>query len=115
MESIEDVLIPVVAIVVLFGGAFGCLYFWLRTRNQQRLALLEKGLDRDIFAMEPGASRIRRWAALLIGIGVGVLAGHAATRALGMEAWVAYVACISLASGIALIVTMKTGPTSEAG
>lgn len=115
MESIEDVLIPVVAIVVLFGGAFGCLYFWLRTRNQQRLALLESGLDRDIFAVEPGGSRIRRRAAVLIGIGIGVLAGYAATRGLGMEAWVAYVACTSLASGIALVVTMKTGSSSEEG
>lgn len=107
MESFEDVLIPIVAIITIFGGAYGCIYFWLKTRNQQRLVLLEKGLDRDIFGGGMSRSRLRRWGALLIGVGIGLLAGYGMSTRLGVDAWVAYAACISLASGVAVFSVLR--------
>ncbi|KPK51644.1 MAG: hypothetical protein AMJ59_27765 [Gammaproteobacteria bacterium SG8_31] len=102
MESVEAVLIPVVAIIVIFGGAYGCIYFWLKTRNQQRLELLAKGLD-----------RLRRWGAMLIGIGSGLLAGYGVSSGLGVDAWVAYIACISLASGLAVFSALRREKREE--
>ena len=113
MESGEDVLIPVVAIIVIFGGAYGCIYFWLKTRNQQRLELLEKGLDRDIFGGGLSRSRLRRWGATLIGIGVGLLTGYGVSSRLGVDPWVAYIACISLASGLAVFFALRRETPEE--
>lgn len=112
---IQDTLIPVVAIVTLFGGAYVCIYFWLKTRNQQRLLLLEKGLDRDIFSQGSSASRLRRRGALLIGVGAGLLAGYVIAGMLGVEPWVAYAACISLTSGCAIFAAMRTETGGEPG
>ncbi|MGD1977002.1 MAG: hypothetical protein PVH13_06695 [Gammaproteobacteria bacterium] len=113
MESVEAVLIPVVAIIVIFGGAYGCIYFWLKTRNQQRLELLAKGLDRDIFGGGLSRSRLRRWGAMLIGIGSGLLAGYGVSSGLGVDAWVAYIACISLASGLAVFSALRREKREE--
>jgi hypothetical protein len=106
-------LIPIVAIIVIFGGAYGCIYFWLKTRNQQRLKLLEKGLDRDIFGGGLSRSRLRRWGAMLIGIGSGLLAGYGVSSGLGVDPWVAYIACISVASGLAVLSALRREAPGE--
>ncbi|KPK60454.1 MAG: hypothetical protein AMJ59_06155 [Gammaproteobacteria bacterium SG8_31] len=113
MESLEELLIPIVAIVTLFGGTFGCIFFWLKTRNQQRLAMLERGLERDIFGGGMTGSRLRRWGALLIGVGIGVLVGYGVSRAFGIDAWVAYVAATCLATGMALFSVIRLEPSGE--
>ena len=113
LEQLTELLIPITAIVFLFGGGFGIVYFHLKTRNQQRLAMLDKGLDRDVFAKGAARHRLRRWGLALLGVGAGVLVGHLLDRV--MDAWVAYSAGIALSLGGALMIAFKTEAGSEGG
>ncbi len=69
-----EILIP----ISLFFVLFGIFYLYLSTRNKERLALIEKGVDASIFMN--GASHttpiwkifILNLALLLMGVGVGV-------------------------------------------
>ncbi len=73
-----------VAIVFIFFFAlvFGIFYLYLSTRNRERLALIEKGLEAKIFSKGErkkstltGRIIILNFALLLMGIGVGILLG----------------------------------------
>ena len=69
-----DILVP----MSMFLAIFGVVYLYLSTRNKERLALIEKGVDASIF-MNGGQDRtpfykviLLNLALLLMGIGVGV-------------------------------------------
>lgn len=68
------ILIP----ISLFLSIFGIFYLYLSTRNKERLALIEKGVDASIFMDgRPNSSQFFRiillnLAFLLMGIGVGI-------------------------------------------
>lgn len=74
-----------VAIVFIsaFAVVFGIFYLFFTTRNKERLALIEKGADANIFFSKKGERRtapfwkvlILNLALLLIGIGFGILLG----------------------------------------
>ncbi|MDE3144373.1 MAG: hypothetical protein KGL19_09480 [Bacteroidota bacterium] len=69
-----EILIP----ISLFFAVFGIFYLYLSTRNKERLALIEKGVDASIFMN--GANHatpvwkifILNLALLFMGVGVGV-------------------------------------------
>jgi hypothetical protein len=69
-----EVLIPISLFFVMFGVCF----LYLSTRNKERLALIEKGVDASIFmnGSNRGAAMwkvfILNLALLLMGVGVGV-------------------------------------------
>ena len=73
----EDVWVPIIAIIFTFGTAFGLVFYYLHTRNKQRLAMLEKGVDPKSFYPQPTTNRYAslKWALLMIGIGLGFLVG----------------------------------------
>ncbi|GGH01299.1 hypothetical protein GCM10011416_20000 [Polaribacter pacificus] len=73
----------VVVLAVIFGTIFGVFYLFFSTRNKERLALIEKGVDAKIFMSgerKKGSSTfakvfILNLALLAMGIGVGILIG----------------------------------------
>ena len=73
----------VAVLAVIFGTFFGIFYLFFSTRNKERLALIEKGVDAKIFMQgerRKGASSfakvfILNLALLAMGIGVGILLG----------------------------------------
>jgi len=73
----ENAWIPIIAILSTFGTTFGLIFYYLHTRNRQRLAMLEKGVDPQTFYPKPTANRYAslKWALLMIGIGLGFLFG----------------------------------------
>lgn len=70
----EEILIP----ISLFLTIFGIFYLYLSTRNKERLALIDKGVDASIFMGKTNHSSpsrkvfILNFALLLMGIGIGV-------------------------------------------
>jgi len=69
----------IIIVPILFLSIFGVFYLFLSTRNKERLALIEKGVDANIFVSKSQSS-IVIWrlivlnlAFLSIGIGVGIL------------------------------------------
>jgi hypothetical protein len=73
MEA-ESVLVPIVAIIFTFGTMFGLVFYYLHTRNKQRLAMLEKGVDPKTFYPKPTANKYAslKWSLLLIGVAIGL-------------------------------------------
>lgn len=100
----EEVLIP----ISLFLAIFGIFYVYLSTRNRERLALIEKGADANIF-MRARQGGVPLWkvlvlnlAFLLIGIGVGIFIGLLLSTYTIMDNDIIYPAIIFLMAGIGL-------------
>jgi hypothetical protein len=97
-------------LLVIFGSFFGIFYLFFSTRNKERLALIEKGVDASIFMKGHAKNTAPFWkviilnlSLLLIGIGLGVF------LALTLEAYTTfgdaiYPASIFLMAGIALFI-----------
>jgi hypothetical protein len=66
--------VPIIAIIFTFGTAFGLVFYYLYTRNKQRLVMLEKGVDPKTFCPKPTANKYAslKWSLLLIGVAIGL-------------------------------------------
>jgi hypothetical protein len=97
------VLIP----FAFFALVFGSLYVHLTTRNKERLALIEKGADPELFKAKPESGtghRNIKAGLFLIGIAIGILAGYFLAEG-GMQETPAYFSMIFLFGGIALVIS----------
>jgi hypothetical protein len=111
MEFLEDFIIPVVAIVAVFGTLFGGFYFWITRRHAERLALIDRGMG-DALAPNPRASLRAAWVAL--GVGLGVLAGWLLVQIAGAPPAVAYGSGICSGFGVGLLVYLRAAGSKEA-
>ena len=83
----EEILIPISA----FAMTFGIVYLFFTTRNRERLALIEKGADANIFTTKEGRSfGSLRFGLLLVGLALGMFIGNilAETTALDDDAMI---------------------------
>ena len=87
-----------------FLTVFAILYVYLTTRSKERLALVEKGADANVFKTDPTESRISlvKWGIFLIGLSVGVIGGYALAQVI--DEVVSFFTAILLAGGASLIV-----------
>jgi hypothetical protein len=79
-----------IVFMFLFAVIFGIFYLFYSTRNKERLALIEKGVDAKIFMQGErkkstltGRVVVLNLALLAMGIGVGVLLGALLSSAFG--------------------------------
>lgn len=101
-----DLLIP----VSFFLMVFGVFYLMYSTRNRERLALIEKGVDASIF-MKGRRENTPMWkvfilnfALLLIGCGVGIFIALLITTYTDLNDGAVYPAVIITMAGIGLLV-----------
>jgi len=114
----------VAVLAVIFGSIFGVFYLYFSTRNKERLALIEKGVDATIFMKgQQNKKAAPFWKVLILnlgllamGIGVGILLGTLLSYHFGYEgSWenrpqnaidfgVFYAASIFLCAGGALLI-----------
>jgi membrane associated rhomboid family serine protease len=116
----------VAVLAVIFGSIFGVFYLYLSTRNKERLALIEKGVDASIFTKESTRNAAPFWKVLILnlallamGIGVGILLGILLSYNFGyngswqnrpqnaIDSGVFYAASIFLCAGGALLIGFK--------
>jgi hypothetical protein len=101
----------VAVLAVIFGTFFGIFYLYFSTRNKERLALIEKGVDAKIFMQgerRKGSSSFAKVfllniALLLIGIGLGIAIGSILYNSFDLEEEV-FAACVLISAGSALLV-----------
>ena len=99
-----------IAFIALFATVFGILYVFYNTRNKERLALIEKGADASLFntgkdKAQFGWGRFSlKLGMLLIGIGLGIVAGaiFEAANVFPEEA-AGYFSMIFIFGGLALV------------
>ena len=97
------VLIPFAFFLLVFAS----LYVHLTTRNKERLAMIEKGVNPEIFKTkaEPDSGYGNFKVGLfLIGIGIGIVAGYFLSES-GMDETAAYFSMIFLFGGIGLVIS----------
>lgn len=96
--EIIGVFIPIIAII---GGVLIVIYL-RKYSNEERMAMIEKGVDPSLFANKArGESGALRASLLLIGAGVGLLLGHFLDRQFYMEE-VAYFSMLFICGGLGL-------------
>lgn len=72
---------PVIVFIAFFATTFGIIYFYLITRNKERLALIEAGADASLFKTAAnnknwGYSIILVLGLLAMGIGLGTFVAY---------------------------------------
>jgi hypothetical protein len=96
--EIIGVFIP---IIFLIGGVIVIIYL-RKYANQERMAMIEKGVDPSVFAAKNrNDSGALRASLLLIGAGVGLLLGYFMDRQFYMEE-VAYFSMLFICGGLGL-------------
>ncbi|MEM9001734.1 MAG: DUF6249 domain-containing protein [Bacteroidota bacterium] len=101
------ILIPVSFFLVIFA----ICYLYFSTRNKERLALIEKGVDANIFFRAKGTLEIPTWkivllnfAVLLISIGIAIFLASTLAYSFNMDEEVAFPGTIFLVAGLGLLV-----------
>ncbi|MFM2394011.1 MAG: hypothetical protein RLZZ546_1993 [Bacteroidota bacterium] len=104
---VADVLIP----VSFFLAVFGVFYLYLSTRNRERLALIEKGVDASIFMgnRTKGSTPIFKiillnLALLFMGIGVGAFTALLLVTYTSLNEGGVFPALIFFSAGAALFI-----------
>jgi uncharacterized membrane protein YiaA len=104
MAATLAVFIPI-AFFIMF---FGIVYVSITSRNRERMALIEKGADPNLFETVKKTSNggVLKWALLLVGIGLGIFLATLLVEA-GMNEPASYFAMICLFGGAGLLVSYK--------
>lgn len=97
--AVLGVMVPIVAII----GAFTMIVYLRKYENQERMAMIEKGVDPQFFNLRKArnTSGPLRASLLLIGGGIGLLMGYFLDEAFYMEE-VAYFSMLFIFGGIGL-------------
>ena len=95
------ILVPISA----FATAVGIIYIIISARNKERMALIEKGIDAEIFYKKTrtfGKYSSLQFGLLVIGIAIGIILG-ALLEEVGIEEEPAYFSMIMLFGGLGLL------------
>lgn len=99
---------PLIVFLALFGTVFGIAYVYLTTRNRERLALIEKGVEASLFNTKGSKFSIAKFilnlALLFMGIGAGIFIGDLMANNINMEEEVAIPSMLFVFGGLGLVV-----------
>jgi peptidoglycan/LPS O-acetylase OafA/YrhL len=100
MGVVMGVLLP----MILGVGAFVMIVYIRKFENVERMAIIEKGLDPNLFKRDKTSnpSPVLRWSLLLVGAGLGLFAGYFLDRVFYMEE-VGYFAMLMIFGGLGLM------------
>jgi hypothetical protein len=93
----EGIFVP----IGFFLALFAILYVYWTTRTRERLALIDKGADANIFKAKSSKYALLKWGIFLIGVSIGVITGYALANVINEV--VAFFTMIFFFGGLALI------------
>lgn len=94
----NEFLIP----ISFFALVYGILY--LIFRRKERLMMIQKGINANLFETEKRTPTELKWGLLMIGIGIGILFGKVLAVHTALEEEPAFFSMICLFGGIGLII-----------
>ena len=109
----------IIIVPVLFLSIFGIFYLFFSTRNKERLALIEKGVDANVFVSKSQSSmfiwkiNILNLACLMIGIGAGILSALFIENIFQINDGPIYPGLIFLFAGLGLLAGFKFSKNLE--
>lgn len=95
--AIMGVMVPIIISI----GTFITLIYIRKFQNLERMSIIDKGLDPNLFKRESATAPSLRWSLLMIGAGTGLLLGYFLDRAWDMEE-VGYFSMIFIFGGVGL-------------
>ncbi len=99
----EEIIIP----ISLFAFIFAAFYVYITARNKERMSLIEKGANAELFKSKrtPVSTRFLtlKFGLFFVGVAIGVLFGNILDLYTGLEEGVAYVSGIFLFGGLGLL------------
>ena len=98
----------VVIVLIIFGALFGVVYLFFSTRNKERLTLIEKGADANLFYSARKKKTLPwvtlKFGMLFVGIAVGTTIGILLTSSLSIDLEELFIfSMIFLFGGLSLI------------
>jgi len=99
-------LVGILVPIAFFATAVGIIYIFISARNKERMALIEKGVDAEIFYKKTrtfGKYSSLQFGLLVIGIAIGILLG-ALLEEVGLPEEPAYFSMIMLFGGLGLLI-----------
>ncbi len=97
-------IIGVMLPIIISLGAFVMVVYIRKFENLERMAIIDKGLDPNLFKKDKTSpSPVLRWALLFIGAGLGLLVGYFLDEAFRMDD-VAYFSMVMIFGGIGLVI-----------
>lgn len=90
--------------ISLFASIVLIMFLYYTTRNKERLALIEKGADANLFKSKSRSFPTLKIGMFLIGIGLGILFGNIIAQSTSLTEETAYFSMIFLFAGIALVI-----------
>jgi len=99
----EDVLIP----LIIFGAIFGIVYVIVSARHKEKMAMIERGADPELFRSKPlkfSQYNLFKYGLFLIGIAVGLIIGGMMAEAHLMDEVTGYFSSILFFGGLALVI-----------
>ncbi|RLD80578.1 MAG: hypothetical protein DRJ10_07230 [Bacteroidetes bacterium] len=97
----EEILIP----ITFFASIVLILWLYFSTRNKERMALIEKGADANLFKSKSRPFPTLKLGMFIAGIGLGILFGNIIAVSTSLEEPTAYFSMIFLFAGSSLIVS----------
>ena len=99
----EEEILGIIMVIIAIVGAYIMIVYLRRFTNEERIAMIEKGVDPQFFNTKKSfnTSLPLRASLLMIGGGVGLLLGHLLDRAFYMEE-VAYFSMLFICGGMGL-------------
>ena len=109
----------IIVIFIVFATIFGIAYLYYSTRNKERMALIERGADVDIFIKNKSgktSSTLKYLflsvALVVTGIGAGVFVGSI-LEAMGVHPDTAYPGSIFMLAGLGLFLSFQLSKDKE--
>ena len=111
---IDSNFIPIVLFIGIFATIICAIYF--SNRRKERMAMIASGKDASLFneaEKKPNWASSLKYGLLLIGIGVGAIAGEILKLNSSINTQVAYLSMILIFGGISLLVHYQIAKQSD--
>ncbi|MDH3649130.1 MAG: hypothetical protein OEQ53_05565 [Saprospiraceae bacterium] len=106
-------MVPIIAIVSVFGTTAFVLYLFLTSRHKERMALIESGQDASIFQQDKDLRSNLKYGFIAIAIGIALFVGHFMEEYTTMEDGAGYFAMIFLLGGLALLLYYRLSSKAQ--
>ena len=102
-------------VLVIFAALFGIVWVIASSRNRERMAMIEKGVNPKEFMTDrrPNSYGILKWALLLVGIGFGLFIGSLLEAYTSISEESAYFACALFFGGAGLFMAFLIAKNAE--
>lgn len=97
------IMVEIIVPLAVFASIVLIFYIFFSTRNKERLALIEKGMDASIFKASKKSSPALKYGMFFVGIGIGVIAGNILAVYTSLEPATTFISMILLFGGASLI------------